>query len=370
MSRVFNKNTIRILILVIVGLAVVLFTKYDAFMYQQPVGQVTKVERQQTTSEVDNYQNHDHQTTQLVELKILNGSNRGQKLTVSNQYSDSQAMDNKYRVNQQVLLSIHTNRHKKISGTILDIKRDTVVVALIVTMVGLLIILRATGLRALLSLAVNVILFFIAVSLDVHRQGFGVLWIFGLLSLVFTAITLVLVLGWNKKTIASFLATIGGSAASLIIGMLVFTLTHNQGLHFETMEYVTQNPEPLFLAETLMGALGAVMDEATDIIVSLDQIVTANHKITGQEIWQSGKTIGQSIMGPLINVLFMIFMADTFSLMILYLRNGNGIGYAIQMNMGLGIVQSLISGIGIVLVIPIASMLASRFLKKEAINHA
>lgn len=370
MSRIFTKNTIIILILVVVGIAVVAFTKHNAFMYQQPVGQVIKVEKQQTTTEVDNYQNHDHQTTQLVELKILNGANKDRKIRISNQYSDSQAMDNKYQVNQQVLLSLHGGRHKRLSGTILDIKRDTVVVALLVTMVGLLIILRATGLRALLSLAVNVVLFFLAVSLDVHRQGFGVLWIFGLLSIVFTAVTLILVLGWNKKTLASFIATMGGSAASLAIGMLVFAITHNQGLHFETMEYVTQNPEPLFLAETLMGALGAVMDEATDIIVSLDQMVTTNPKITGAEIWQSGRTIGQSIMGPLINVLFMIFMADTFSLMILYLRNDNGIGYAIQMNMGLGIVQSLISGIGIVLVIPIASMLASHFLKREVIAHA
>jgi len=35
----------------------------------------------------------------------------------------------------------------------------------------------------------------------------------------------------------------------------------------------------------------------------------------------------------LINVLFLIFMADTFSMTLLYLRNGNNWGYTFTMNM-------------------------------------
>jgi len=49
----------------------------------------------------------------------------------------------------------------------------------------------------------------------------------------------------------------------------------------------------------------------------------------------------------------------------LYLKNGNSWGYTFSMNMSMGVVQSLISGIGIVLAVPLASFLASRFMAKK-----
>lgn len=46
---------------------------------------------------------------------------------------------------------------------------------------------------------------------------------------------------------------------------------------------------------------------------------------------------------------------------LLYLRNGNSWAYTFQMNMALGLVQTIIAGIGIVLTVPVASWLAAYF---------
>ena len=106
------------------------------------------------------------------------------------------------------------------------------------------------------------------------------------------------------------------------------------------------------------------MDESTDIVASLFQLKTERPDIAPRQVFKSGIQIGRSIMGPLINVLFLIFMADTFAMTLLSFRNGNSWGYTFTMNMSLGMVQSLISGIGIVLAIPVASWLASRLMPK------
>ena len=71
-------------------------------------------------------------------------------------------------------------------------------------------------------------------------------------------------------------------------------------------------------------------------------------------------------MGPLINVLFLIFIMDTFLNAFLLLKNGNNWGYTFSMAMSLGMVQSLISGIGIVLAIPVVSTLVAWWPVKEA----
>ena len=76
--------------------------------------------------------------------------------------------------------------------------------------------------------------------------------------------------------------------------------------------------------------------------------------------------MGQEIMGPLVNVLFLIFMAETFTSSLLYIKNGNSWGYTFAMNMSLGTVQSLVSGIGIVLAVPLVSGFGALLLGRRA----
>lgn len=366
----WNKKLILFLGTIIVSVAIVFFVKNNAFIYNTPVGHVEDVQVLSKVPQEDNFGNKDYIVRQRLKIRILNGKQRNKLLNVNNEYSLSQATDLKYRTGQDVLLHFNYRKGHVAGTTITDLKRDVPLTILATIAISLLVLMGITGLRALFSLLLNTVLFFIAVEIDVQQEGFGVLAIFSILAGIFSLITLTLVLGWNKKMLVSFLTTMVGTFSAIIIGMIVFKITHNGGLHFETMEYVTQNPEPLFLAEIILGSLGAVMDESTDIIVSLAKLRKENPTISMKQLWISGRNIGKTIMGPLLNVLFMIFMSDTFSMMVLYLRNGNGWGYSFSMNMELGFVQSLISGIGIVLTVPIASWLVGIFFKKGAVRNA
>ncbi len=356
-----------ILVVILTGLLVVGLVQHDDVIYRTPLGRIERVTNLKKVPQTDNFNNHDYRAKQRLQIKILNGKHRGQTVTVKNEYSGSQATDLKYRPGQTVLLHFNGTGQRVKGATILDLKRDVAITILVVIAVGLLILMRRTGIHAIVSVLLNMVLFFIAVEIDVQESGYAVLEIFSVVAVLFSAITLTLVLGWNKKMMVSLLTTLAGTFSAMLIGGLVFSLTGNGELHFETMEYVTQNPEPLFLAETVLGSLGAVMDESTDIIVSLAKLRKENPQISMKQLWISGRNIGKTIMGPLLNVLFMIFMADTFSMMVLYLRNGNSWQYAFEMNMQLGFVQSLISGIGIVLTVPIASWLTGVFFKNKGV---
>ncbi|KRL46892.1 YibE/F family protein [Levilactobacillus spicheri] len=353
------------LLVLLVGAVVVVGTHYDAALYRDPIMRVTAVTQQKATKETDDFQNVDYQTGQTLHGVILNGRYRGNRLTVSNTYSASGAMDQRYRVGSQLFVVAHQH-HGKFSATVKDRKRDTPLVFMIWLVVGLLLlILRFSGLMAFLSVAANGVLFFLAILLNGATQGAQVLWIFGSLSIGFAALTLWLVLGRTRQMLITLATTLGGTLLSIVVALTVFHLTHERGMFYESMQYVTQLPRPLFLAETLLGSLGAVMDESTDIISSLYALKRERPELTPRQIFKSGRQIGSTIMGPLINVLFFIFVADTFPMALLYLKNGNSWGYTFSMNMSMGVVQSLISGIGIVLAVPLASYLASRWLPKE-----
>lgn len=358
-----------ILAVLLVGGLLCWGVQHDAFLYKTPVGRVTKVTNKKRLSQVDNFHNHDFSQKQTLQVQILNGQYKGKSVQVQNTFSASQAMDLSYRKKQQLFLHIQRKAGHQLQATITDLKRDTVIVSLsFLAIVLLLMTMKFSGFMALMSVLLNGVLFFLAIKLDVQSQGADVLAIFATLAFVFAGMTLFLVLGKTRQMIVTFGATIIGTLGSVVVTLLVLKFTHEQGLHFETMAYVTQNPQPVFLAETILGSLGAVMDESTDIISSLFALHEERPQMSRYQLFLSGREIGKSIMGPLINVLFLIFMADTFAMMVLYLRNGNSWGYAFTMNMSLGMVQSLVSGIGIVLAIPAASLFASSLLKRG--DHA
>ncbi len=351
------------LALVLLGGLIVLGVAFDAPVYHRPIAKIVAVRNSRQVEQKDEFENEDHTVQQTLHAKLINTKQRGEHVTLSNTYSQSGAMDQPYHVGNQVFISTPSRgQQPNIKGP----KRDTVVALLAWIVVSMLFIfMRSAGAMALLSVGLNAVLFFVAINIDLSLKNGNVFVIFSLVSVLFAALTLWLVLGWSRQTVITLTATLSGTALAIIISLIVFAVTHERGMHYEGLQYVTTLPRPLFLAETLIGSLGAVMDESTDIVATLFELQTERPDVTRAQLFMSGRNVGRSIMGPLINVLFLIFVADTFPLTLLFLKNGNNWGYTYMMNMSMGVIQSLISGLGIVLAIPVASFVASRLMKKK-----
>lgn len=354
--------------LLIFGLISVAFTMNNQRFYQRLIARVVKATSVGHPRRVsDQFQNIDHQYDQQITAVMMNGRYRGKRVQLSNTYSDSRPMDQRYRVGNQVFLSQVRRHGKQLTANITGYKRDTVLVIVAWLVIFLLLVtMEKAGAWTLTSVVVNALLFILAVEFDLHNNGEHIMAIFSVLTIIFAFVSLLLVLGPNKKMLATFSATVIGTFAALGVSLLVFSWTHERGIYYESMQYVTQVPRPLFLAETLLGSLGAVMDESSDIIATLFELKQLEPTVTPRQLFMSGRNVGKSIMGPLINVLFLIFMADTFTSSLLYIKNGNSWGYTFAMNMSLGTVQSLVSGIGIVLAVPLVSAFGAMLLGRRA----
>ena len=87
--------------------------------------------------------------------------------------------------------------------------------------------------------------------------------------------------------------------------------------------------------------------------------------IAESKLFKSGINIGKELIGPLINILLFIVIAEDLNVVLLYLSNGNSVGYTLNMTLSLGITQLLISAIGIVLTVPVTSFIASRIITRK-----
>lgn len=349
-----QKRSTRIIVLKFLVVFILMITsffvlRHNASWYQQPVGEVMSVKNLSSQSLQDQYGNNIKQHDERVKVKILNTEKKNEIISFKNTYDDAMAITQPLHQHDQIFLS----KSKKSWG-LKDFKRDTFWIPILILVIGVLIITTGkAGVMMTTSLFLNVILFIFTIYLNLITKDANIFWLFILFSLVASAITLMFVMGIkNRLTWTVLLTVITSTILAMSIGLLVFSLTKGKGLHFELMSFITQLPQPMFLSMTLVGVLGAVMDEATDMIATLFSVEREHPDIGLKDLLITGRHVGQEIFGALSNTLFLIFMAEQIPMAILYLRNGNNWGFTYTMNLSLGMIQTLISAIGIVLTVP------------------
>lgn len=363
-TRWQNHRLVYICVLLMAILSV-FFTAHNEFLYSKPVGKVTEVQTISHQNTVDEFKNRDTQIKQKLTLIIMNGRHYHQVVHATNLYSKSGGMDQKYRVGQEAFLTQVSSKKGKLTANVSGLKRDTPLVILFWIMVLLLIaFLGRAGVYALISVFLNIALFIVALLVDFNTQASYLVLIFAIFAFCVAAVTLVVIFGWSKLTFASLGATVLGVSLAVLTFFLVNRWTNGRGIYYESMQYVTENYRMLYLAQVMIGSLGAVMDESSDILSTMFELARLKPHTGWLSFFQAGRTVGQAVMGPLTNVLLMIFLFSTLTNSVLLLRNGNSWGYTFSMSMGLGVAQSLVSGIGIVITVPVISLLAAIILAR------
>lgn len=117
----------------VAAIAVFIGMQFDSSLYAKPVGRVESVQVIKTTSHDDEDQNHDRLTKQQVKVRLLNTAKRGQSVTIHNTYSFSGGLDNQLRPGEQIFLDVDKGVY-----TLNNIKRDAILVALLVLTFGLI----------------------------------------------------------------------------------------------------------------------------------------------------------------------------------------------------------------------------------------
>ncbi|WP_071428507.1 YibE/F family protein [Lactobacillus acidophilus] len=362
MNFKWKKKYTAAIIVAIVGAVLTVLTYFATDIYQKDeVALITDDKIKDTLIEKneDVYKNQDQTRQQILHLKILSGKHKGETYTTKNVYYPSQLTTQKYHVHQRIFVNI-----KKGDPAIVNPKRDWVLVLVVTITLALMVTISGKHSIALvISMAISWVLFYLIIVWDVHLNGSHIILLFGLADIIFSFFSLLIVQGFNKKMLVTWLATLLGVFVSFALCYVIMKLTGESEMKYETGDYATQDPRGLFLAQTLIGILGAVMDEATDIVSSLYELIQTKKDITMKQLVQSGRTMGQEIMGPLINVLVLIFIAGALPETILYLRDNNTLASTFGFTLSLGATQSVISAIGIVLTVIFATGCSLLFIK-------
>lgn len=194
-----------------------------------------------------------------------------------------------------------------------------------------------------------------------------------LMSTLSIIVTLILVSGFNKKTLTAILGTVSGV---IISGLIAYTFGHLSklsGLNMseaESLAYIAEDTglkvRGIMFTGILVASLGAVMDIAMSISSSIFEIYKVNNKISFAELFKSAMNIGKDTIGTMTNTLILAFAGGSLSILILIFSANMPFNKMINLDLlGIEIIQGLSGSIGIVLAVPITAFIGCYLCKNN-----
>ncbi len=346
-------------------LTAIFFAANDAWLYETPIAKLTKVETSVSGEETGTRGTKETKYKQNIQGIILNGKNKGKKISFTNEYTYTGMLAQPYHRGNQVLLNGTKDR---MGFGIRGVKRDTELVILMGILVLILIIIAGKqGGLTVLTVGLNVCIF--AVGFWKAGDTSNVLEMCSRLVLLFAGVTLFGLNGFHKKTWAALLSTI--LVLAMIMGIFDIVIQHVDDLDYSTMEYLgsIDNPDEIFHAEILLSGLGAIMDVTVAIAAALSEIVRQKPKVTFLELFKSGREIGYDIMGTMINVLLFVFGCGLIPTCIVRMNNDVSLFTIIRLHIPCELCRFFVESIGIILAIPVSVLVTSVMMKLSYVFH-
>ena len=195
-----------------------------------------------------------------------------------------------------------------------------------------------------------------------------------LISIVVTILTMFIVGGINKKSIAAVVGTSGGVLVAGIIAYYIGSQVKLTGLSSEEATMLMYIPQEvnfdfrgLLFSGIILGSLGAVMDVGMSIASSMDEIHKANPNLTRKELFKSGMNVGKDVMGTMTNTLILAYTGSSIPVLLLFMAYETSIAKILNLDViATEAIRSLAGSIGLVLTIPLTALVSSTLIKNSS----
>jgi uncharacterized membrane protein len=176
----------------------------------------------------------------------------------------------------------------------------------------------------------------------------------------------------NTKTTTAFIATIITIVILLLLIVIVTESAMIQGFSEEEIEeisifslYIGVDFVKIGASMIIMSTIGAILDVAISITSPMREIYHHNPSISRKALFLSGLSIGRDILGTSTNTLFFAFFGGYLALLIWFKDLSYSVGQIVNSKVFSGeMITILCAGIGVALIIPIASWITAYFLVK------
>ncbi|MBI4080238.1 MAG: YibE/F family protein [Candidatus Levybacteria bacterium] len=305
---------------------------------------------------------------QKITVQILDGADKNKSVSIERNQLSNQQGQNTYSPGETVIMA-KTVQGKNTIYAIADRYRlpsiGIIVAVFFLIAVG---IAGKKGFGAIIGMMLSlfIILSFIVPNI-LHGSDPLLISIIGAFFIMITSIFLAH--GLSDKTAVAVVATGTSLVITAFLSILAVQIGKLSGLGSEEaytlqMGAATVNLKGLLLGGMIIGSLGVLDDVTTTQTATIFELAKTDTKLSVSELFKKGFAIGKEHIVSVVNTLILAYAGASLGLFILFVINPLQQPYWVILNNEMvaeEIVRSIAGSIGIILAVPITTLLASFF---------
>jgi uncharacterized membrane protein len=310
---------------------------------------------------------------QTISAKILEGDKNGKVILIENDFLVLKQGDRFFMYH-----SIDS-----LDGTetyaVRDIDRRAVILFFIALFVAVVILFSGKqGLRSLIGLAGSffVILYVLIPSL---LNGYPPVLTSIAIATVILFFAIYLTHGFNRVSTVAFTGTVAAVILTGILAYIGVKLGHLSGFVTEEAFYLNLNTRGtldfagLLLGGIMIGVLGVLDDIAITQSAVVNELYNSASHLTRKEVYKKAIRVGKEHVGALVNTLALAYTGAALPLLLLFSTSDSSVSSVLNQEIfATEIIRTVVGSIGLILTVPITTILAVYTLKgyKEKHVHA
>lgn len=176
----------------------------------------------------------------------------------------------------------------------------------------------------------------------------------------------------NIKTKLAFISVLSVIAILIVVIFRITSISSIQGFPIDQLSIqdsngysrnINRNMMFIQISVVLMVFIGAIIDTALAVTSALYEVHLNNPDLSKDKLFQSGIGIGRDILSSTINTLFFIYIAEYLTLFIQFVNDFTFAQMINSKQFCQEFISISLSGVGCILIIPIAALLGAWFFK-------
>lgn len=350
-----------IFIIFVIIILIVIPSEFDQITYpnsESVPGQVIEVDNSQLKSAGLSLHGE-----QLCKVKILKGKFKGEIKEGTNLLIGKLEMDKVFVPGDKVFVVIDYSSEGISFVNIVDHYRlDWEIILTLGFIILLVWFAGSIGIRAILSFIVTILMLW-KVLIPLFLEGYNPIVIGLFITIVLTAIIIVLVYGLDRRSIAAISGSVCGTMITCILALVFVNefklhgaiMAYSENLLYSGYQYL--NLTQIFTASIYIASSGALMDVAVDITSSVHEVVINNPSISKKDAIKSGLNVGRSIMGTMTTTLLLAYSGGYIALLMVFMAQGTPLLNILNLKyVSSEILHTIIGSFGLVTVAPFTAI--------------
>lgn len=291
------------------------------------------------------------------------------KITEAIYYFDNQSQKKRFEMGDKVILEKHLDSKGKNIYFIADFdRRKHLLFLFFIFLLLVYFIVGKKSLRAFFTLIFTFfILFFSIIPNIINGANPYISTIMG--GMIIIPISYFISHGFNKKSLSAILGSLIALFLTIFLATIYVSLSKITGVSEETnfLKVITQkdyNYQGIYFASIVIGLLGVLDDVSINQASIVEKL--ADQKISFLEIYQKAISVGQDHINSIINTLILVYASASLPLLLLFdVYNKNFLEVLNYEIISQEIIRTLLATIGIVLAIPLTTLIAVRLFKEK-----